>query len=224
MTGDKKYYPLTSTKRLDIRYSLIKLNGRSYLVDASNPKDWRTFCAVAYPPLAEFKCYDVTGDERKFKQSTKWKKITGKIQNVGKIYLALFFFLWFEPNSPHFDDKFAGTMDILLNASVFIGGMLFIVIISNLMLKWISIRYTEKDLQCYTKGKLYAQNASKLRVIFSKIGILIFIILGMVLLPFSALSICAIVSVIMLTAPRFFTYYSNFNKEKVKLRFVAEDW
>lgn len=224
MTGDKKYYPPTSTKRLDIRYSLIKLNGRSYLVDVSNPKDWRTFCILASPQTAGDKCYDVTGDERKFKQSTKWKKITGKIQNVGKIYLALLLFSWFNRHSSRFDDKFAGSMDILLNASVFIGGMLFIVIISNLMLKWIPIRYTEEDLQCYTKGKLYVQNASKLKINFARICMPILIILGMVLAPFSALSICAMVGAIMFAALRLFTYYSNFNKEKVRLRFVAEDW
>jgi hypothetical protein len=64
-------YRIDDVKRINIRYYLIKIDGKSYIIDYANPKDLKTYFPIAFPRMnQEWRIYDVTSNEQKY--NAKW--------------------------------------------------------------------------------------------------------------------------------------------------------
>lgn len=78
--------------RIDARYYLIEMGGRYYIVNYSNPRDWRHYFIYFFPRLiSQWDIYDVTGDERRFKVKHFWYYlfILYKITNIDAMIYAI---------------------------------------------------------------------------------------------------------------------------------------
>jgi len=67
VTSEKKYM-IEEVKQINIRYYLIRIDGKSYVLDFSNPRDLRNYFAVYFPNVnRQWSIYDVTGNEESYK-------------------------------------------------------------------------------------------------------------------------------------------------------------
>jgi hypothetical protein len=91
-------YEISDVKRINIRYYLIKIEDKSYIIDFANPKDLRHYFFIYFPKsYSEFKIYDVSGDEGKyiekpptFFQNTAYGPIVIKIMTAYMANIVLF--------------------------------------------------------------------------------------------------------------------------------------
>jgi ABC-2 type transport system permease protein len=62
--GKYNKYLVESAQRIDVRYWLIQVHGKYYVIDYSNPRDIRNYFPIIFPKLnTEWKIYDVTKDK-----------------------------------------------------------------------------------------------------------------------------------------------------------------
>jgi len=62
-------YKISDVKKINIRYYLIKIEDKSYIIDFANPKDKRTYFPLSFHANnQQWKIYDVSGNEDKYKQ------------------------------------------------------------------------------------------------------------------------------------------------------------
>ncbi len=139
--------------RIDARYYLIRINKNFYVVDYSDPKDFRNWFFVTLFPknLREFDAYDVTGDEEQFIVDNLWKyqKIFGK-------FFAFFFFVNFftgfflpPPYNPFYltYDTFILKNWFYFLLLIILGAVLIIVLLNLFSLKNINLdRYNKYTL------------------------------------------------------------------------------
>jgi uncharacterized membrane protein (TIGR01218 family) len=60
-------YKISDVKWINVRYYLIKIGDKSYILDFANPKDLRQYFFMYFPKCcSEFNIYDVSGDEKKY--------------------------------------------------------------------------------------------------------------------------------------------------------------
>lgn len=152
MKQGEMYHPITSAKRLDIRYSLVKIKGRSYLIDVSNPKDWRTYLSAILSD-GNLRGYDITGDENKFCQTSNTRRIIKYVQHITNILAIYALIAMYKPGSAFYQDGSSNTTVILVNSGIFIGGVLAIAILSNFLPR----RVKESELKKYSKWLLYSR-------------------------------------------------------------------
>ena len=83
---------VSNAERIDSRYYLIEIGGRYFIIDYSNPKDFRNYLVPFYPEImTEWTIYDVTGDEKKFEKSRMWSFF--EIFKKFSILLFIFFLI-----------------------------------------------------------------------------------------------------------------------------------
>jgi hypothetical protein len=86
MDKDDKYVVIKDVKRINVRYYLIQIDNKSYIIDYANPKDLRTYFSwIFIASNNQWKIYDVTGKERDYSV-----KSSGPYQNR---FLTVFVFL-----------------------------------------------------------------------------------------------------------------------------------
>jgi len=67
MDKDDKYVVIKDVKRINVRYYLIQIDNKSYIIDYVNPKDLRNYVAWFFISInKEWKLYDVTGKEKNY--------------------------------------------------------------------------------------------------------------------------------------------------------------
>ncbi len=68
-------YNIDKINRIDSRYYLIRVNKNYYVIDYSNPRDFRNWFFVPLFPerLRKFDAYDVTGDEKLYMVKNVWR-------------------------------------------------------------------------------------------------------------------------------------------------------
>ncbi|MEY8443310.1 hypothetical protein AALA52_03495 [Lactococcus ileimucosae] len=67
VTKNYDKYMIEDVKYINVRYFLIKLQGKSYIIDFSNPKDIRNYFPGFFPDVnRSWKIYEVTGKENQY--------------------------------------------------------------------------------------------------------------------------------------------------------------
>jgi hypothetical protein len=96
MVDDYNKNKIDDVKRINIRYYLIKIDGKSYIIDYANPKDIRTYFSSLFP-YDKWKIYDVTEHETKydiknlfFHQTDKYDTLCKFIYNSYILNVTLF--------------------------------------------------------------------------------------------------------------------------------------
>jgi hypothetical protein len=82
-------YKIEDVKRINIRYYLIKIQGKSYIIDYANPKDIRNYFFELFPVMNNmWEIYDVTESESKYEAKNLHMYQTPKLQSgIRRTYL-----------------------------------------------------------------------------------------------------------------------------------------
>ncbi|MGT2820239.1 hypothetical protein [Streptococcus intermedius] len=79
--------------RLDVRYYLIKVHNRYYVIDYSNPRNFRNYLLYFYPKeLQEWKIYDVTDHYLEYISTSFWRKVVSYSGRLLAILIVFYFF------------------------------------------------------------------------------------------------------------------------------------
>ncbi|MEY8462308.1 hypothetical protein [Streptococcus merionis] len=72
---ENKSYGISKSWRIDSRFYLVEINERFYLIDYSNPKDFRNYLVPFFPEIiSSWTAYDVTQDKESFTEGKIWRK------------------------------------------------------------------------------------------------------------------------------------------------------
>lgn len=71
---ENKPYEISRFWRVDSRFYMVEINKKFYLIDYSNPKDFRNYLVPFFPEtISSWTAYDVTQDKELFMESKIWK-------------------------------------------------------------------------------------------------------------------------------------------------------
>lgn len=94
---EDKVYGITKSWRVDSRFYLVEINKRFYLIDYSDPKDFRNYLVPFFPEtISTWSAYDVTQDKEVFTEGKIWT-IFEKFKQM-----IFWFFIFFIINSLFF--------------------------------------------------------------------------------------------------------------------------
>lgn len=89
---EHKTYKISNSWRIDSRFYLVEINERFYLIDYSNPKDFRNYLVPFFPEtVSSWIAYDVTEEKDIFTESEIWKWFEKFKQMI--FYFFLFFII-----------------------------------------------------------------------------------------------------------------------------------
>jgi hypothetical protein len=67
MDSERKYVVIKDVKRINVRYYLIQIDNKSYIIDFANPKDFKIyFFWIFIASNNQWKIYDVSGKEKEY--------------------------------------------------------------------------------------------------------------------------------------------------------------
>lgn len=89
MTDYRDKLLVEKADRIDIRYWLIEIQGKKFIIDYSNPRDLRNYFSGLFPELnTEWKIYDISNYEGKI-STMKSKLFKTNRKYTRKIYLLI---------------------------------------------------------------------------------------------------------------------------------------
>lgn len=218
--NEQKYnkYIIEKVERVNIRYYLIKVHERYYIIDYSNPAKLRNYFLGSFSNITEeWNIYDVTENKNQFpvKQSTWFSR------NITLIGTSIFIFFVFNgmlfPQSMNVSvlTKDAGISQhwLAITLTVFLGALLIILFLN--IINKPKIEFEKNKVYILTQVDNDKKNSKILvGIIFFILSVFFLLLLGIAGANYGSLFIFSFFGMYMLLFNRFLTFTLNKNSRK----------